>query len=59
MNFADHGYDVDEMQRFVVSVASQFYPDFGRLYRTRIDEWAKQRCNRSASGEEGADIGQG
>ena len=40
MNFADHGYDLDEMQSFVVGVESEFYPNFGRLYRCRIAAWA-------------------
>ena len=33
MNFGDDGYDLDEMQDFVVSVDSEFYPELGRLYR--------------------------
>ena len=40
MNFADDRYDLDEMQSFVVGVESEFYPDFGQLYRRRITAWA-------------------
>ncbi len=40
MNFSEDGYDADEMQAFVVGVESEFYPEFGRLYRGRIAEWA-------------------
>ena len=39
MNFADDGYDLDEMLAFV-SFDSQFYPQFGQLYRERIAAWA-------------------
>ncbi len=39
-NFADDGYDLDEMQSFVVSVDSSFYPEIDRLYRERIEAWA-------------------
>jgi hypothetical protein len=43
MNFADDGYDVDEMQSFVVGVESEFYPELGTLYRRLIDAWAADR----------------
>jgi len=43
MNFGDDGYDLEQMLDFVVSVDSEFYPQLGRLYRTRIREWAV-RC---------------
>jgi hypothetical protein len=39
-NFADDGYDLDTMLRFVVEVDSQFYPDIEKLYIHRIREWA-------------------
>lgn len=39
-NFADDGYPVDEMQSFVVSVDSEFYPELDALYRHRITAWA-------------------
>ncbi len=39
-NFGDDGYDIDEMQAFVVSVDSEFYPQLGALYRNRIAAWA-------------------
>ena len=39
-NFADDGYDLDEMQDFVVSVDSEFYPQLDALYRHRIAAWA-------------------
>ena len=42
-NFADDGYDLDEMQDFVVSVDSEFYPDLDALYRHRIAAWAAER----------------
>jgi hypothetical protein len=43
MNFADDGYDLDEMQEFV-SFDSEFYPQFGRLYRQRISAWAAKHA---------------
>ena len=39
-NFADEGYDLDQMQHFVVDVDSEFYPNLERLYRKRIRNWA-------------------
>jgi hypothetical protein len=42
-NFADDGYDRDEMQAFVVGVESEFYPEFGALYRARIAAWGAER----------------
>lgn len=43
MNFADDGYDLDEMQEFVVGVDSEFYPQLGALYRRKIADWAAER----------------
>ena len=43
MNFDDSGYDLDEMQAFVVGIDSQFYPQFGTLIRRRIAAWAASR----------------
>jgi len=40
MDFAGHGYVVAEMQSFVVSASSEFYPQLGTLCRQRIDDWA-------------------
>ena len=40
MNFSEQGCDREQMQRFVVGVESQFYPQIGKLYRLRIDAWA-------------------
>jgi len=59
MNFGHDGYDADEMQRFVVGLDSQFYPDFGRLYRRRIDEWAARHRDKLAEDDEDADVGRG
>jgi hypothetical protein len=39
-NFVHDGFDLDEMQEFVVGVESEFYPQFGALYRRRIAAWA-------------------
>lgn len=36
MNFSDEGYDLDEMQDFVVKIESEFYPEIETLYRHRI-----------------------
>ena len=41
-NFGDDGYDLDEMQDFVVGVESEFYPDLDALYRRRIAAWAAE-----------------
>ena len=40
MNFGDNGYDLDEMQGFIVDAESQFYDGFEALYRRRVREWA-------------------
>jgi len=50
MNFGDAGYDLDKMQRFVVGVDSEFYPQLDALYRHRIDAWAAERHAASAIG---------
>jgi hypothetical protein len=31
------------MQRFVIAVQSEFYPQIGSLYRRRIEAFARQR----------------
>lgn len=49
MNFGDDGYDLDDMQGFVVSVDSEFYPQLAALYRYRIDAWGAERQAASAS----------
>jgi hypothetical protein len=41
MNFSHGGYNLDQMQRFVVGIDSQFYPQIGPLYRRRIEAWAR------------------
>lgn len=41
-NFSEDGYDLNEMQSFVVSVDSEFYPDLDALYRRRIAAWAAE-----------------
>ena len=43
MNFAEDGYDLDEMLGFVVNVESQFYAQIGALYGRRIVAWAAER----------------
>ena len=40
VNFADSGHDEQEMQGFVVSIDSRFYPDLEALYRARIEAFA-------------------
>lgn len=40
MNFGHRGYDEAQMQRFIVEVGSRFYPELGKLYRSRIRAWA-------------------
>lgn len=42
MNFAEDGYNLEEMQDFV-SFDSEFYPQFGQLYRRRIAAWGAER----------------
>jgi len=59
MNFADHGYDVDEMQGFVVSVSSEFYPQLGVLYRRRIDAWAAEHRDVAEKEDDDLDDGRG
>jgi len=49
MNFGDDGYDLDEMQDFVVSIDSEFYPQLDALYRRRIADWAAERQAAAAS----------
>lgn len=56
MNFGDDGYDVDEMQGFVVRVSSEFYPQIESLYRTRIDEWAAAHRAESEEDETDDDV---
>lgn len=53
MNYGDDGYDLDEMQEFVVSVDSEFYPELDWLYRRRIAQWAAnhQRAIQEADHE--------
>lgn len=41
-NFSEDGYDLDGMQGFV-KFDSEFYPQFGQLYRRRISAWAASR----------------
>ncbi len=42
-NFGRDGYDLERMHRFVIGLESEFYPQFGKLYRRRIDAWAAAR----------------
>jgi hypothetical protein len=42
-NYGDDGYNLDEMQSFVVSIDSEFYPDLGWQYRRRIASWAAEQ----------------
>lgn len=39
-NFGHTGYDLEEMQDFIVDAESQFYDGFEALYRRRVREWA-------------------
>jgi hypothetical protein len=43
MNFGHDGYPMEAMQRFVIAVESEFYPQIGRLYRRRIEAFAAER----------------
>jgi len=50
MNFGVDGYDMAQMQAFVCSVESQFYPQIEMLYRARIGAWGEeQRARNQAS----------
>jgi hypothetical protein len=49
-NYGDDGYNLDEMQKFVVSIDSEFYPDLGWQYRRRIASWAAEQ--RDSGGRE-------
>jgi hypothetical protein len=40
MNFGNAAYNLQKMQRFVIGIDSQFYPQIGLLYRKRIEAWA-------------------
>jgi hypothetical protein len=42
-NYGDDGYNLDEMQKFIVSIDSEFYPDLGWQYRRRIASWAAEQ----------------
>ena len=39
-NFGHTGYDLDEMQDFIVGAESEFYGGFETLYRRLVREWA-------------------
>ena len=39
-NFGHTGYDLNEIQDFIVDADSQFYDGFEALYRRRVREWA-------------------
>ncbi len=43
MNFGDEGYDLTQMQRFVIGIESEFYPTIDALYRQRIETWGAER----------------
>ena len=43
MNFADEGYDIDEMQAFVLGIESEFYPQLDGIYRRQIAAWGESR----------------
>jgi hypothetical protein len=49
MNFGHEGYPMEAMQRFVIAVESEFYPQIGRLYRRRIEAFAVERDGARAS----------
>lgn len=55
-NYGDDGYNLDEMQSFVVSIDSEFYPDLGWLYRRRIASWAAEQ--RGGGEHEGESAGE-
>ena len=39
-NFGHTGYDLEEMQDFIVGAESEYYGGFEALYRRRVREWA-------------------
>ena len=39
-NFGHTGYDLDEMQDFIVGAESEFYDGFETLYRSLVRDWA-------------------
>jgi hypothetical protein len=51
-NYGDDGYDLDEMQDFVVSVDSEYYPELDWLYRQRIAAWAAEQRAHCGLGDE-------
>jgi hypothetical protein len=57
MNFGEEGYDIDEMQAFVVGVESEFYPQLGELYRRRISAWAATRRASAVNADSVQDTG--
>jgi hypothetical protein len=54
MNFADDGYPLEQMLRFVVAVESEFYPELGALYEERIRSWAAEHQPEADTDEEEA-----
>jgi hypothetical protein len=52
MNFGGGGYDLKAVQRFVVGVDSQFYPQIGFLYSWRIQTWAAAQRTQQALAQE-------
>jgi hypothetical protein len=55
MNFADDGYPLEQMLRFVVAVESEFYPGIGALYEERIRAWTAARRASLGLDDEEAD----
>lgn len=41
MNFADDNYPQDEVENFIASAESAFYPQFEGLIRCRVDDWLR------------------
>ena len=57
MNFGESGYDEDEMQAFVVDIASSFYPELDSLIREQIRSWGVGR--RGEAGGDAGRVGEG
>ena len=55
-NFGYEGYDLTRMQRFVIGIESQFYPQIGSLYRQRIETWGAARRAEWVTDRAGEDL---
>lgn len=42
-NFADHGYPIERVKRFIVDASSSYYAEFGDLVTERVTAWAIEK----------------